>query len=82
MFAAAISIIFSAVYMLNMIQKVFYGNTNALTAKCKRYNGMKKLILGAIVMIIFVVGVYPEPMLDLTKDTVDDDFDQNEFINI
>ena len=29
---AGFSIILSAVYTLNMIQKVFYGNTNGLTA--------------------------------------------------
>ena len=32
---AAVTIILIAVYTLNMIKRVFYGNTNALTAKAK-----------------------------------------------
>jgi NADH-quinone oxidoreductase subunit M len=68
---AGISIILSAVYTLNMIQKVFYGNTNALTAQAKDIHPNEKIILAVIVMVIIVVGVYPGPMLNLTKDTVD-----------
>jgi NADH-quinone oxidoreductase subunit M len=69
--AAGISIILSAVYTLNMIQKVFYGNTNRLTEQARDIRVNEKLILAAIVLIIVVVGVYPKPVLDLTKGTVE-----------
>jgi len=68
---AALSIILSAVYTLNMIQRVFFGNTNALTEKAKDIKLNEKIVLAAIVLLIVIVGVYPKPMLELTKETVD-----------
>ncbi len=67
---AGISIILSAVYMLNMIQKVFFGNTNALTENAKDIKWNEKAILAVIVIMIVVVGVFPQPALELTKTTV------------
>jgi NADH-quinone oxidoreductase subunit M len=67
---AGISIILAAVYTLNMVQKVFYGETNALTATMTDISRNEKIILGVIVVLIFVLGVFPQPILDLTKDTV------------
>jgi NADH-quinone oxidoreductase subunit M len=68
---AGISIILSAVYTLNMIQKVFFGNTNPLTEKAKDIRLNEKIVLAVIVLIIVMVGVYPKPVLELTKDTVE-----------
>ncbi len=68
---SGISIILSAVYTLNMIQKVFYGNTSALTANAIDIKWNEKLVLSFIVLLILVVGVYPQPLLDLTQGTVD-----------
>jgi NADH-quinone oxidoreductase subunit M len=67
-FAAIISIILAAVYMLNMIRKVFYGNTNAVTEKMIDISVNEKVILSVIVVLIFMVGVYPQPFISLTKD--------------
>ncbi len=69
--AAGITIILSAVYTLNMLQKVLFGETSALTANATDLELNEKLILGVIVVLILVFGVYPQPMLDLTSDTVD-----------
>jgi NADH-quinone oxidoreductase subunit M len=68
---AGISIILSAVYTLNMIQKVVYGNTNSLTAEAKDIRLNEKMILGIIVIGILVIGVYPKPILDITQGTVE-----------
>ena len=68
---AALSIILSAVYTLNMIGKVFFGNTNALTEKGVDIKLNEKVVLAAIVVIILFVGVYPKPVLELTKSTTD-----------
>ena len=54
-----------------MIQKVFYGNTNALTAKARDIQLNEKIILAVIVVAIIAIGVYPKPMLELTKESVD-----------
>jgi len=50
---------------------VFFGNTNALTEKAKDIQLNEKIVLAAIVLLIVIIGVYPKPMLNLTKETVD-----------
>ncbi|MBV9963684.1 MAG: NADH-quinone oxidoreductase subunit M [Parafilimonas sp.] len=64
---AGISIILAAVYTLNMIQKIFYGNTGALTepARDSSLNINAALIILVIVVIVF--GVYPQLILDLAQ---------------
>ena len=64
---AGISIILSAVYTLNMIKHVFYGSTNALTAGFREINLEQKIILSAIVVVIFMMGVFPGPMFSLVE---------------
>jgi NADH-quinone oxidoreductase subunit M len=67
---ALLSIILSAVYTLNMVQKVFYGEANSITGKILEISFNQKLILSVLVVFIFLFGVYPQPLFDLTKDTV------------
>ena len=67
---AGIGIILAAVYTLNMIQKVFYGNSNAVAGGVKEISLNEKFILGAIVCMVFMVGIYPQPIIDLTKEAV------------
>ncbi|MEO6732862.1 MAG: NADH-quinone oxidoreductase subunit M [Ferruginibacter sp.] len=67
---ALVSIILTAVYTLNMVQRVFYGEANTLTAGMKEISWNEKMILSLIVISIFLAGVYPQPFFDLTKDTV------------
>jgi NADH-quinone oxidoreductase subunit M len=67
---AGISIILAAVYTLNMVQKVFYGETNSITASMKEISLNEKLVLILLVVMIFIAGVYPQPFFELTKDSV------------
>jgi NADH-quinone oxidoreductase subunit M len=67
---AGISIILAAVYTLNMVQKVFYGETNALTSNIKEIAWNEKIILAVIVVLIFALGIFPQPVFDLTKDAL------------
>jgi NADH-quinone oxidoreductase subunit M len=67
---AGISIILAAVYTLNMIQKVFYGNANATVENVTDISFNEKLGLGLIIIMIFVFGVFPQPMIDLAKEAV------------
>ena len=69
--AAGICIILGAVYTLNMVQKVLYGNTNSLTETGTDISFNEKLVLGIMVLLIIVVGVYPQLFLDLTKSTTE-----------
>ncbi len=68
---AGICIILSAVYTLNMIKKVFFGETNTLTASGSDTSVAVKFSLIIIVVLIFVTGIYPKPMLQLTNEVVD-----------
>lgn len=68
---AGICIILAAVYTLNMIKKIFYGNSNALTQSGSPVPVNVLVSLSVIVVLIFLTGVYPKPMLQLTNDTVD-----------
>lgn len=63
---AGLGIILGAVYTLNMIRKVFYGEANELTGQAKDIVWNEKMALGIIVLIIFVLGVYPQLMLNET----------------
>jgi NADH-quinone oxidoreductase subunit M len=67
---ACISIILAAVYTLGMVQKVFYGNTVPATENSVDGSLNIKLMLAILAIIIIVLGVYPQPMLQLTNDTV------------
>ena len=67
---AGISIILSAVYTLNMIQKIFYGNTVEKTNNAVEIDFNVQVVLSVLVVMVLVMGVYPQPMIDLTKDTV------------
>lgn len=68
---AGICIILGAVYILNMIRKVAYGNTNELTGQVTDIKFNEKLALGIIVVLIFWFGVFPQPILDLTSELTD-----------
>lgn len=70
MVTAAITIILAAIYMLNMVQRVFYGATHALTEKALDIRLNEKMVLGFIVVLIILIGVYPEPLFHLTRDAV------------
>lgn len=63
---AGLGIILSAVYTLNMIRKVFYGEMSAATSNARDLMISEKLALSIIVVLILVLGVYPQPMLDIT----------------
>ncbi len=67
---AGLSIILAAVYTLNMVQKVFYGEANSVTEKMQEISFNQKMILSVLVIFIFVFGIFPQPLFDLTKDTV------------
>ena len=64
---AGISIILSAVYTLNMVQKLFYGQTVSATHNALEIKGNVQFVLIVLVLVIIGFGVYPQPLIDLTK---------------
>lgn len=68
---AGTGVILSAVYMLWMYQRVFYGKiTNAANENLNDLNFREKLVLVPIVVMIFWIGLYPKPFLTLLEPTV------------
>ena len=67
---AGLGIILAAVYTLNMIQKIFYGPVNTITENVTDINFSEKFGLMVIIIFIFVLGVYPQPLIELTKNAV------------
>lgn len=67
--AAGISIILAAVYTLNMIKYVFYGNVNTVTEHFKEIQFSQKFVLALIVAMIFLIGVYPTPIFGMIRET-------------
>lgn len=65
-----ISIILAAVYTLNMVQKVIFGETNATTAAAKDISTPVVFLLALLVLVILVTGVYPQPLIQLTQEAV------------
>jgi NADH-quinone oxidoreductase subunit M len=68
---AGLSIILAAVYTLNMIKNVFYGSTNTLTETFREITVNQRVILAVIVVLVFMVGIYPGPMFQLVEQTTD-----------
>jgi NADH-quinone oxidoreductase subunit M len=66
---AMIAIILAAVYTLGMIQKIFYGNTVALTETAHDSSLNINAALVILVIVVIVFGVYPEPMLQLAQES-------------
>lgn len=69
-FLAGIGIILAAIYILNMIRKVLYGN-NITAGPGSDLRLVEKIALGIIVILIFWIGVYPEPVLHMTNNITD-----------
>lgn len=67
---AGLTIIFGAVYMLRMYQKVMLGATNDLTITFTDIKGTEKVVLYTICALIIVMGVYPKPILHLSEAAV------------
>jgi NADH-quinone oxidoreductase subunit M len=66
MVVAGLGIILGAVYTLNMVQKVAYGNETAQLVKSD-INMVEYIGLAIIIALIIGLGVYPKPLLDMTS---------------
>ena len=67
---AGLTIIFGAVYMLRMYQKVMLGQTNELTITFTDIKGTEKIVLYTICALVIVMGVYPKPILHISQAAV------------
>jgi NADH-quinone oxidoreductase subunit M len=66
---AGVTIILAAVYTLNMTRRVFYGEAHSLTAAGYRLKMNETFALSVIVVLIFLVGVFPNALLEVSAET-------------
>lgn len=67
--AAGVSVVLAAIYTLNMVQKCAYGEVGSAIQKMTT-NKSAQAVLIVLIIIVFATGVYPQPLFDLTKDTL------------
>jgi NADH-quinone oxidoreductase subunit M len=68
---AAAGIIFAAVYMLWMYQRVMFGKiTKPENEKLKDINWREKMVLIPLILAIFWIGVYPKPFFNKMEPSV------------
>ena len=69
---AATAVILGAIYMLWMLRRVIFGPlTNPENEKVSDLNGREVFILAPIVLLIVIMGIYPQPFLSRIKPSVE-----------
>ena len=69
---AATGVIWAAVYMLWMLQRVLFGEvTNPENAKLRDLNSRELGLLIPLLILMLVMGVYPRPFLDRSRASVE-----------
>jgi len=67
---AGVSIVLSAIYTLNMVKNIFYGEVSGVVNSFTDINKTQIGMLSVICLLIFVLGVYPTPYFTMISDTV------------
>ena len=55
-----------------MIQYVFFGTPNELGMKMTPISGLQKIVLAVMILFVIGLGIYPEPVFNLTQNIVTD----------
>ena len=70
-FLASFTLIFGAAYTLWMVKRVFYGEVaNHHVAALKDLNKREFFILAVLALLVLALGIYPQPLTDMTNATV------------
>jgi NADH-quinone oxidoreductase subunit M len=69
--AAGVCIILAAIYTLNMVRKVLYGDRGSAVTEVKDIRIVEKFALGIVILLIFWMGIYPQPVLNITNEITD-----------
>jgi NADH-quinone oxidoreductase subunit M len=68
---AGLTVILGAVYMLRAFQQMMLGPANELTRHFAPLTGHEKTVLGIVVALVIILGIYPDPVLSLSNSTVE-----------
>jgi NADH-quinone oxidoreductase subunit M len=67
---AALGMVAAAIYSLWMLQQAFQGVPDD-TRKMPDFNGREMLAMGAMMIALLWLGLYPQPVLDLARPVLD-----------
>ena len=67
---AGLTVILGAVYMLSSYKRISLGEKNNLTAGFKDLSIREKFVLVPLTIVIFWIGIYPKPLLDISEPSV------------
>ena len=71
-FLAATTLIVGAAYTLWMVKRVFFGEiANDNVAQLQDINGREYLLLGSLAVIVLIIGVWPDPLLNVMHASVE-----------
>ena len=68
---AGLTVVLGAVYMLRAFQSMMLGPANAMTQSFAPLNSHEKTVLTILVVLIIVLGVYPDPILSVANPSVE-----------
>jgi len=69
---ATAGVILAAIYMLWAYQRVFHGKPEGANATFPEMSMRERLVMGPLVLLIVLLGVYPRPVLDRIAPSVAD----------
>lgn len=69
---AGLTIILGAAYMLRMYKKVMLGNVSSYVPEFQDLKWNEMVVLGVIVALIFVMGIYPQPVMNIAEPVLQD----------
>ena len=67
---AGLTIILGAVYMLRLMQRSMFGESNEVTAKFKDVSGSEIAVLLPIAAVVLIMGLFPNVFLKMTEPAV------------
>lgn len=71
-FLAALTLILSAAYTLWLVKRVIFGDVaNEQVAQLKDINGREIFVLGVLAVAVLLLGVWPAPLLEVMRPTVE-----------
>ncbi|MGI9324114.1 MAG: complex I subunit 4 family protein [Pseudomonadales bacterium] len=69
--AAALGIVVAAIYSLSLMQRSFQGKPNEDAPPMQDFGAREISVMGLLMIGLVVLGVYPQPVFDLTAPLVD-----------
>ncbi|MDH4110668.1 MAG: NADH-quinone oxidoreductase subunit M, partial [Gammaproteobacteria bacterium] len=71
-FLAAVTLILGAAYTLWLVKRVVFGPVgNDQVAQLQDLNGREFLVLGVLAVAVLALGLWPAPLLDVMRPTIE-----------